>query len=74
MRKEIVDKINGYGVLLRFITPLLLGIILALHTYMLNDVQDIKRNITNHINHDFISVMERLATIETQLDMLMKNK
>lgn len=42
MLKEWSDRVNGYGVLFRFITPLLALLMTVIGTLVLNDLSDIK--------------------------------
>ena len=79
------DKINGYGAVLRFITPILIVAIGWLMTHLITDIKDDLKEIksetktvitgmTNHLEHHRIlevSLAERLAAIET---MLRKNE
>lgn len=70
VNKMNADKINGYGVIFRFITPILVTIALFLLTLVINDVKDIKCSFTNHLEHHRqleVKLENRLSSIETFL-------
>ena len=71
--KPWVDRVNGYGVLFRFITPLLLSIILALGGFILNDIKDTQKesilHFTNHLSYHN-QIESRLSRIETLIRKL----
>ena len=69
-----VQKINGYGAILRFITPILIILIGFLGKMAINDVkyqiQELNIHFTNHLSdHKQLEVMleKRLTRIETKL-------
>jgi len=62
-----VDKMNGWGVIFRFITPLMVFIIAGMMTYILNDIREMKISLNNHLQHDVADIRERIARIETIL-------
>ena len=45
MLKDWTDKVNGYGVLFRFITPLLAFLMTIIGTLALNNLSEIKRDM-----------------------------
>jgi len=66
----IKDKINGYGVLFRFITPILIALILFILTQIVGNINDLKVLFNNHLEHHRVievSFAERFAHIETLL-------
>ena len=74
MFKSWVDKVNGYGVMFRFLTPALLGIIgtliLSNLTGIRQDLKELNVNFTNHLSdHKTIEIKlgERLSCIETEI-------
>jgi hypothetical protein len=82
--KSWVDKVNGYGVLLRFIMPIMVGAIgwltISLIMDIKGDIGEIKADargvaigMANHLEHHRvleISLAERLTSIE----MILKRK
>lgn len=79
---RIVDRVNGYGPVFRYITPALIAIVIFILTTMRNDIRDVKSEQTilakevqvyfmNHLKHhaDFEKAIEnRLTAIETKID------
>jgi hypothetical protein len=72
--KDWVDKINGYGVLFRFILPTAVIIFGTILSGKLDDIKigqsKLETHFTNHLNHHQdleIDYEKRLATIETQI-------
>ena len=75
MDKFLSDKINGYGAILRFITPVLIG---ALGFLIIRCIGDIDKKITvmdlhftNHVNHHQdleIGYERRLSILETKIE------
>lgn len=70
------DAINGWGQVLRFITPILIVLIGYLGNLAINDVKEsiVKLDIhfTNHLSdHKSIELVieKRLTSIETKLDL-----
>ena len=75
------EKINGWGTVLRFVTPMLLSIALWLIGDMRNQIRDVSMETkalatttgvynTNHLAHHAeteIKICERLASLETFL-------
>ena len=45
MKKQLAERLNGYGILLRFITPLLLGILLFMFQQLWSKVDKISDNM-----------------------------
>lgn len=67
-----LNKINGYGSLFRFITPVLITIALFILSQILTDMKEMKSLFTNHLEHHRVievSLGERLSSIETILKM-----
>ena len=78
------DRINGWGTLLRFVTPVLLTIALWILGDMRNQIRDVRDNAkefagqvltyeTNHMEHHRvfeISMCERMTAIETEIKRL----
>jgi hypothetical protein len=74
----MADKINGYGVVFRFITPLLTFLLTIIGTLILGNLTDLRQNVeeskidrkeirvyfSNHLNHhaDFEVSLERRLT------------
>ena len=65
-----VEKINGYGAVLRFITPLLITVALFILTMIRQDLGELKAHFSNHLTeHKGMEVQleRRLTHIETLL-------
>lgn len=75
-----MNKLNGIGVALRFITPLMVGLLLALVSQDMSGRQELRRDIAgirssldNHVSElrkEQGVLRERLARIETNLESL----
>ena len=64
------DKINGVGSLFRFITPVLITIVIFILGQILSDTKELKNLFGNHLEHHRvieIKIGERLSSIETLL-------
>ena len=64
------EKINGYGAILRFITPVLITIALFILGMIRQDLHELKSHFTNHLlDHKTIEIQleKRLSCIETLL-------
>jgi hypothetical protein len=86
MSTQINDKLNGFGIWLRFFTPILLTIVLFILNGLKDEIKDVRNMAkelaketaiyhTNHLSHHTkmeISFSERLAVIETELKRLKK--
>ena len=69
------EKINGYGAILRFITPVLVTITLFILGSLKGDIRDVKTDVkeikvtmTNHLEHHKtleVNLGERLKCLET---------
>ena len=68
MKPETVDRVNGFGVVMRLITPLMGGICIAMLTFLLSMMSDMRSSLDNHLQHDVSDIKERLATIEAILE------
>ena len=67
MLQQTVDKINGYGSLLRLVTPVLVTICIFLLGWMLTDIRGLNNHFTNHLMHHQdleVGYEKRLTTIE----------
>jgi len=78
MKKEIIDKINGWGSILRFILPILMTIGIWILTDIKSDIKEVKQTAkelavttttynNNHLTHHSTfekELCERVATIE----------
>ncbi len=65
------NKVNGYGVILRFITPALITILLYMASMIKTDITELKIYFTNHLsNHRTIELMleQRLTRLETMME------
>lgn len=65
------EKINGYGAILRFITPILTTIILFILGMIRQDLSELKTHFCNHLKeHKTIEITleQRLSRIETTLE------
>lgn len=77
MLKSWVDKVNGYGVLFRFITPAIGVLMTIISTLILSnlsgirqDLKDLNMSFTNHLSdHKSIEITleKRLSCIETEI-------
>ena len=82
----IRDKINGYGMLFRFITPVMVAVIGFFTVMLINDIKtdikgvkydlkEINIGFTNHLSHHRqLEVMlgERLRCLEVRLEERLK--
>ena len=80
-KQQTVDKINGWGTVLRFITPILVTIALFILTGLKEEIKEVKSDnktnfakievkFDNHLEHHRqfeIILGERLAAIETKI-------
>lgn len=64
MKKKLTEKINGFGIVMRFVTPLLVAINIAMVTYILDDLKDVKTKLDDHLQHAMVIVSERLTALE----------
>lgn len=65
------EKINGYGVYFRFITPILVTIAIFVLGLLMSDMQELKRHFSNHLGeHKHIEILleKRLSRIEAILE------
>ena len=62
------EKVNGFGILFRFITPFMVAISVVMMTYISTDIRNMKLSLDNHLQHDVSEIKERLARIETILE------
>ena len=65
------QKLNSYGALLRFITPVLVTIILFILGMIRSDIIDVKVKFDNHLQHHTtleVKLENRLSRIETLLN------
>jgi len=83
-KQSTKDTINGWGSAFRFITPILLALVIFILTGMRDEIKDIRQTAkdlivttssynNNHLEHHRIfeiAICERLATIEA----ILKNK
>ena len=66
------DKIDGYGAIFRFITPILITVALFILGIIRQDLGELKAHFNNHLNeHKIIEIMleSRLTRIETLIKM-----
>ena len=69
------DKINGYGAILRFVTPILIGLVAYLGKMAVDDIKGgltkLDTHFTNHLSSyqkNCIVVESRLSRIEALLE------
>ncbi len=67
MKPELVNKINGFGMVLRFITPCMVGVVIVLMTHFLGEMSKMRTSLDNHLQTDVRVIGERLARIEERL-------
>ena len=68
------NRINGYGAILRFITPLLLAIALFILKDIKSDLREVKQSFTNHLEHHRtleVQNAERLSCIESKINFFL---
>lgn len=70
MHAKLKDTINGFGILFRFITPVMVGLVMTMVAWLHADVKAVKLAITNHLVHDVSDIKERLARVETEISGL----
>ena len=69
-KQSTKDSINGWGQVFRFITPVLITLVLFILTGIKQDVGELKSHFTNHLSdHKQIELKleNRLSCIETIL-------
>jgi len=74
MTRSIHARINGVGIWMRFVTPLLIGILLMMGNMILGRlaslevaISQLNGALSNHLQHDVSELRERLARIEERL-------
>jgi hypothetical protein len=70
MTPQAKDNLNGIGVILRFITPILITLILYIISGIKEDIKDLKVDMKNHLCHHQeleVNLEKRLSTIEAIL-------
>jgi len=70
MNSQTKDNLNGIGVVLRFITPILITLILYIISGIKEDIKDLKIDMKNHLYHHQeleVNLEKRLSTIEAIL-------
>ena len=68
MKEEMAQRINGVGILFRFVTPIMVGILLAITSGFLSEMRWLRNALDNHLQTDVADIRERLARIEAQLE------
>ncbi len=68
MHARTKDRINGFGIVLRFITPVMVGLVMTMIVWLHDDIKAVKLAVTNHLVHDVSDMKERLARVETAVD------
>ena len=73
---RFTEKVNGYGAILRFITPLMVGLLLALQhqSYqtqesLREEVKELRTIISNHVMTEIAKIGERLSRVEERLNI-----
>lgn len=83
--EKTVSRINGWGAIFRFVTPMMVGILLAQYNFGYQEQakfrEDIRRSILElskvlnaHLQHDVPLMRERLSTVESRLDIQMPKR
>jgi hypothetical protein len=70
---DIEKRVNGYGVLLRFITPILITVALFILGMIRSDLKELETHFTNHLSEHKIletTLENRLTKLETQIEIL----
>ena len=67
MKPDVEARLNGVSVVFRFITPCMIGILMAMTSSLLSDIREMRFSLSNHLNTDVKEISERLARIEQQL-------
>ena len=67
MKPDILDKVNGWAVILRFILPGMVAIMLYWMGEIRTDVRAMELALSNHLFTDVSGIKERLASIEAKL-------
>ena len=70
MKFETEARLNGVSTIFRFLTPCLIGILLAMTTSLLTDIRAMRNDLNNHLQFDMAEITNRLTAIETQLKSL----
>lgn len=68
MTPDTVGRWNGAGVIMRLITPLMVGICIAMLGFLLNSITGMRTSLDNHLQHDVSDIKERLASIEAKME------
>jgi len=74
MKQETVNKLNGVGVILRFVTPFLVGVLVLMIGWLKGDIQYVKKLLENHLYHETAEIKERISRIETCVEMMTDNR
>ena len=67
------EKINGYGAIFRFITPILITIVLFILGMIRQDLGELKAQFNNHLSeHKRIEIMleKRLTSLEVLINRI----
>ena len=73
MNANTLNRINGYGSILRFITPILITIAIFILGMVREDLGEVKQHFRNHLSeHKIIEITldKRLSRIETILESM----
>ena len=78
MKETTVHKLNGVGVIFRFLTPLMVGLLMAMISQdmagrreLKQDIASIRLSIDNHVatfGKEQTAIRERVSRIEGKLD------
>jgi len=71
MNEKMINNLNGFGIMLRFITPVLVTIAIFLITWIKSDVGKLDVHFTNHLEHHQdleVGYERRLTAIESTCD------
>ena len=66
------NKINGIGIFLRFLTPLMVGFLLMLATDIRQSIKDVQEKLDNHIEHEVREIFERMSSMEATQKMILR--
>ena len=72
MNEKAIATINGYGQMLRFITPVLITVAILLLNWLRTDISELKVHFTNHLSHHNsleIGYEGRISKVEVELKL-----
>jgi len=72
MNGDTIKKLNGAGTVMRFVTPVMVGIVLAMVSILLGNIKDVQVKLDNHLQHEMKTVCERLSGLEATQKIILR--